>query len=138
MDSSDLYRAITYFAHRTPSWVQSALEIWTTYGLLRFGVLFVAVRWRSRGRGGARPVESAVLAPVATAGAYGASECVKYTVDEERPCRSVAGAAASPVPCPGPATGRSPAITRPSRVPPPWRRPWPRAGAWRRPCRSRC
>ncbi|PWK71793.1 undecaprenyl-diphosphatase [Streptomyces sp. CG 926] len=108
MDSSGLYRAITDFAHRTPSWVQSAFEIWTAYGLLLFGVLFVAVWWRSRGRGGARPVALAVLAPVATAVAYGASECVKYTVGEERPCRSVVGAAASLVPCPGPGDGSFP------------------------------
>ncbi|MFJ6485493.1 MULTISPECIES: phosphatase PAP2 family protein [unclassified Streptomyces] len=110
MDSSDgsgPYRAITDFAHRTPSWVQSAFEIWTTYGLLLFGVLFAAVWWRSRGRG-ARLVALALLAPVATAVAYGASEFVKYAVDEERPCRAVVGAAAPLVPCPGPGDGSFP------------------------------
>ncbi|MFF3089164.1 phosphatase PAP2 family protein [Streptomyces nojiriensis] len=108
MDSSGLYRAVTDFAHRTPPWVQSAFEVWTAYGLLLFGVLFAGVWWRSRGRGAARPVALALLAPVATAVAYGASELVKYTVDEERPCRSVAGAAASLVPCPGPGDGSFP------------------------------
>ncbi|MFF4386110.1 phosphatase PAP2 family protein [Streptomyces sp. NPDC001552] len=107
-DSSGLYRAITDFAHRTPSWVQSAVAIWTTYGLLLFGVLFAAVWWRSRGRGASRPVALALLAPVATAVAYGASEFVKYTVDEERPCRAVVGAAAPLVPCPGPGDGSFP------------------------------
>ncbi|WP_314242453.1 hypothetical protein [Streptomyces sp. DSM 40907] len=38
MDSSGLCRAITDFAYRTPSWVQSAFVIWTAYGLLLFGV----------------------------------------------------------------------------------------------------
>lgn len=45
----------------------------------------------------------AILAPFVTALAYVASELVKSTVDEERPCRAVAGAAASLVTCP--ATG---------------------------------
>ncbi|MGW6984408.1 hypothetical protein ACWGE1_34000 [Streptomyces sp. NPDC054932] len=65
MDSSGLHRAITDFARGTPSWVHSAFEIWTGYGLLLFGVLFgvlfTAVRWRSRGRGGARPAAPAVV-----------------------------------------------------------------------------
>ncbi|WP_030389737.1 phosphatase PAP2 family protein [Streptomyces sp. NRRL S-241] len=108
MDSSDVYRAVIGFAHGTPSWVQSSFEIWTRYGLLLFGVLFAAVWWRSRARGPARPVALAVLAPLATALAYGASEVVKSTVDEERPCRAVAGAAASLVPCPGPGDGSFP------------------------------
>ncbi|MCX4958956.1 hypothetical protein [Streptomyces virginiae] len=72
MDSSGFYRAITDLADladRTPSWVQSAFEIWTAYGLLLFGVLFVAVRWRSRGRGAPRPVAPAVLARAGPAGA---------------------------------------------------------------------
>ncbi|MGZ9932540.1 phosphatase PAP2 family protein [Streptomyces sp. NC-S4] len=107
MDSSGPYRAITDFAHRTPSWVQSAFEVWTAYGLLLFGVLLAAVWWRSRRRDAAAAAP-ALLAPVATAVAYGASELVKYTVDEERPCRSVAGAAASLVPCPGPGDGSFP------------------------------
>ncbi|MFJ7592597.1 phosphatase PAP2 family protein [Streptomyces sp. NPDC097617] len=102
MDRSDPYRAVVDFAHWTPSWVQSSFEIWTRYGLLLFGALFAAVWWRARGRGAARPVALAVLAPVATVLAYAASEFVKSTVDEERPCRAVTGAAASLVPCPGP------------------------------------
>ncbi|MFB6582994.1 phosphatase PAP2 family protein [Streptomyces sp. NPDC056402] len=88
--------------------MQSAFAIWTTYGLLLFGVLFAAVWWRSRGRGAARPVALALLAPVATAVAYGASEFVKHAVDEERPCRAALGAAAPLVPCPGPGDGSFP------------------------------
>ncbi|MBT2403374.1 MULTISPECIES: phosphatase PAP2 family protein [unclassified Streptomyces] len=100
MDSSGLYRDITDFAHRTPTWVQSAFEEWTEYGLLLFGLLFIAVWWRSRTTQSPRAVALAVLAPLATAVAYVASEVAKSTVDEERPCRAVAGAAASLVPCP--------------------------------------
>ncbi|MFB6618275.1 phosphatase PAP2 family protein [Streptomyces sp. NPDC085524] len=103
MDSSDLYRHITDFAHSSPTWMQSAFEVWTEYGLLLFGLLFISVWWRSRGRtGGPRPVALAVLAPLATAVAYVASEALKSAVDEERPCRAVAGAAAPLITCPAP------------------------------------
>ncbi|GAA0324303.1 phosphatase PAP2 family protein [Streptomyces polychromogenes] len=100
MDTSALYRDITDFAHGTPLWVQSAFEVWTEYGLLLFGLLYIAVWWRARGQGDPRAVSRAVLAPLVTALAYVASELVKSTVNEERPCRAVAGAAASLVPCP--------------------------------------
>ncbi|MFZ3499471.1 phosphatase PAP2 family protein [Streptomyces sp. 5.8] len=103
MDSSGLYLDVTDFAHSTPAWVQSAFEFWTEYGLLVFGALFIAVWWRSRGARDPRTVALAVLAPFVTALAYVASELVKSSVDEERPCRAVAGAAASLIKCP--ATG---------------------------------
>ncbi|WP_330297892.1 phosphatase PAP2 family protein [Streptomyces sp. NBC_00503] len=103
MDSSGLYLDITDFAHSTPAWVQSAFEVWTEYGLFVFGALFIAVWWRARGARDPRTVALALLAPLATALAYVASELVKSSVDEERPCRAVAGAAASLVKCP--ATG---------------------------------
>ncbi|MFG2874954.1 phosphatase PAP2 family protein [Streptomyces sp. NPDC048337] len=102
MDSSALYRDVTDFAHSTPAWVQSAFEVWTEYGLLLFGLLFAAVWWRARTRPGPRAVALAVLAPLAAAVAYVASEVVKSTVDEERPCRAVVGAAASLIKCPAP------------------------------------
>ncbi|MER5779221.1 phosphatase PAP2 family protein [Streptomyces sp. NPDC002039] len=100
MDSSDLYRDITDFAHTTPPWVRTASEAWTEYGLLAFGLLFIAVWWRARRQVAPRAMALAVLAPLATAVAYVASELVKSTVDEDRPCRTVAGAAASLIPCP--------------------------------------
>ncbi|MGW0364963.1 phosphatase PAP2 family protein [Streptomyces sp. NPDC002990] len=100
MDSSGLYRDIIGFAHSTPLWVQSVFEHWTEYGLLLFGALFTAVWWRSRRQADPRAVALAVLAPVATAVAYVVSELVKSAVDEERPCRAVAGAAAPLIPCP--------------------------------------
>ncbi|WP_371617265.1 phosphatase PAP2 family protein [Streptomyces sp. NBC_00454] len=103
MDSSGLYLDITDFAHSTPAWVQSAFEVWTEYGLFLFGALFIAVWWRARGASDPRTVALALLAPLATALAYVASELVKSSVDEERPCRAVAGAAASLITCP--ATG---------------------------------
>ncbi|MFD9301910.1 phosphatase PAP2 family protein [Streptomyces sp. NPDC060048] len=100
MDSSGLYLDVTGFARSTPAWVQSAFEVWTKYGLLVFGALFIAVWWRARGREHPRAVALAVLAPLVTALAYVASELVKTLVYEERPCRAVAGAAASLITCP--------------------------------------
>ncbi|MFJ5549359.1 phosphatase PAP2 family protein [Streptomyces sp. NPDC093225] len=74
-------------------------ELWTEAGLLLFGVLFVVVWWRAR-TGDVRALSLAVLAPLATAFAYIVSELLKSLVHEERPCRAVAGAAASLVTCP--------------------------------------
>lgn len=110
MDSSVLYRDITDLAHSAPPWVRSAFEVWTEYGLFVFAFLFAAVWWRARKPVGAdsdlgagsdpRTVALAVAAPPATAVAYVASELVKSTVDEERPCRAVAGALAPLISCP--------------------------------------
>ncbi|MDN3297699.1 phosphatase PAP2 family protein [Streptomyces ficellus] len=97
--SQDLYRDITDFAHDTPSWVQLLAEVWTEAGLLLFGVLFLVGWWRAR-PAGSRAMALAVLAPLGTAFGYVVSELLKSLVDEERPCRAVAGAAASLVACP--------------------------------------
>ncbi|MEU8779250.1 phosphatase PAP2 family protein [Streptomyces sp. NPDC048606] len=99
MDSSDLYRDITDYAHSAPPWLQSAVEVFTEYGLLLFAVLYISVWWRARAQA-PRALALAVLAPLVTALVYVASEGVKSTIEEERPCRAVAGAAASLLPCP--------------------------------------
>ncbi|MFI9629971.1 phosphatase PAP2 family protein [Streptomyces sp. NPDC052042] len=102
MDSSataPLYRDVTDFAHDMPSWVQHLAEVWTEFGLLVFGVLFITGWWRAR-RADEGTLALAVLAPVATAFGYVVSEVLKSVVTEERPCRTVAGAMASLVPCP--------------------------------------
>jgi undecaprenyl-diphosphatase len=96
---SELYRNITGFAHDMPSWVQHIVEAWTEFGLLLFGVLFVFAWWRARRRDTAS-LALAVLAPLATAVAYLCSEVIKSLIDEERPCRAVAGAATSLIACP--------------------------------------
>ncbi|MFE7572390.1 phosphatase PAP2 family protein [Streptomyces sp. NPDC057539] len=97
--TSDLYRDITDFARTTPSWFQHLAELWTEAGLLLFGALFIAVWWYAR-PAGPRAVAVAVLAPLATAVAYVCSELTKSALTEERPCRAVAGAGASLIPCP--------------------------------------
>ncbi|MER5889186.1 phosphatase PAP2 family protein [Streptomyces sp. NPDC001941] len=95
----ELYRDVLDFAHETPSWFQSLAELWTELGLLLFGALFVVAWWRARA-GDTRLMALAVLAPLATAAGYVVSEVLKSLIEEERPCRAVAGAAASLVACP--------------------------------------
>ncbi|MEU8758445.1 phosphatase PAP2 family protein [Streptomyces sp. NPDC048659] len=97
--SDGLYLDITDFAHSTPHWFQSVAEVWTELGLLLFGVLFAAGWWRAR-RGSDAAMALALLAPLATAFGYVVSEGLKSLVNEERPCRAVAGAPASLVACP--------------------------------------
>ncbi|MFB7860353.1 phosphatase PAP2 family protein [Streptomyces sp. NPDC056069] len=97
--SDGLYLDISTFAHSTPHWFQKLAEVWTELGLLLFGVLFVAGWWRMR-RGSPDAMALALLAPLATAFGYVVSEGVKSLIDEERPCRAVAGAPVSLVACP--------------------------------------
>ncbi|WP_445402041.1 phosphatase PAP2 family protein [Streptomyces sp. LE64] len=93
------YRDITSFARDSPSWLQHTAEIGTEAGIVVFVVLFVAAAWRVR-RASDRVLAAALLAPVATGVAYLLSELLKTVFDQDRPCRTVAGAAASLVACP--------------------------------------
>ncbi|WP_431987751.1 phosphatase PAP2 family protein [Streptomyces parvulus] len=94
-----LYRDITGIAQDSPAWVRHTAEVGTEAELLVFGALFVVAWWRSR-RGDPRAFAIAVLAPLATAVAYVCSELLKSVVEEERPCRAVAGAVSSLAQCP--------------------------------------
>lgn len=89
--SADWYRDVTEWAHGTPSWLHSVADVGTDAGLLLFAVLFVAGWWRARG-GDERAMGLALLAPFAMVGAYLVSEVSKSFLQEERPCRAVAGA----------------------------------------------
>ncbi|TDD59361.1 phosphatase PAP2 family protein [Actinomadura rubrisoli] len=89
--SADLYRDITEFAHRTPPWTHPVAEVGTDAGLLLFAALFAAGWWRAR-RADARAMGRALSAPAAMVAAYLVSEISKTAVQEERPCRAVAGA----------------------------------------------
>ncbi|MFI6771109.1 phosphatase PAP2 family protein [Streptomyces sp. NPDC050355] len=99
MNSIDLYRDLTDLAHDAPTWLRTFADIGTEGGLLLLMAVAVLGWWRSRS-GTARSVALAVLVPIATVVAYLLSEVAKSLVDEERPCRAVAGAAASIVSCP--------------------------------------
>lgn len=89
--SVHLYRDVTEWAWGTPSWVHSVADVGTNAGLLLFAVLFAAGWWRARGLD-ARAMGLALSAPFAMVAAYLVSEVSKDFLQEERPCRAVAGA----------------------------------------------
>ncbi|WP_119730530.1 phosphatase PAP2 family protein [Thermomonospora amylolytica] len=89
--SADWYRAVTEFAHGTPAWLHTVAEVGTDAGLLLFAVLFAAGWWRAR-TADARAMALAVAGPVVTVAAYLVSEVAKSLIEQERPCRAVAGA----------------------------------------------
>lgn len=97
--TSGLYRDITDLAQQSPSWVGHFVEIGTEAVILIFGVLFLVSWWRTRSAD-SRAMAVAVVGPLATAVAYVGSELFKSAVQEERPCRAVAGAAVSLAACP--------------------------------------
>ncbi|MFI0715560.1 phosphatase PAP2 family protein [Streptomyces inhibens] len=99
MNSTDLYRELTDAAYDAPHWLRTLADIGTEGGILLLMAVAVLGWWRARS-GTAHHVALAVLVPIATAVAYVLSELVKSVVDEERPCRAVAGAAASIAACP--------------------------------------
>jgi membrane-associated phospholipid phosphatase len=87
--SAELYSLITRFAQSTPEWVHSFAEFGTDAGLLVFAALFAWNGWRTKGTAEFR---LALLAPLAVIGAYLVSEVAKSLIQEDRPCRAVAGA----------------------------------------------
>ncbi|WP_209707256.1 phosphatase PAP2 family protein [Crossiella equi] len=89
--SIDLYRAVTTFAASTPEWVRSFVEVGTDAGLYVFGAFFLALFWQARDRA-PKAVATALAVPFAVAGSYAVSEVLKLLIQEERPCRAVAGA----------------------------------------------
>ncbi|MGK5630407.1 phosphatase PAP2 family protein [Streptomyces sp. URMC 123] len=102
MDSTDLYRDITDFARTTPGWVHSLTEFGTDAGLVVLAAVVLLAWWRAR-RGDGRAMALALVAPVTAILAYATSEVAKLLIEEERPCRAVAGAAARTIAeCPPP------------------------------------
>jgi membrane-associated phospholipid phosphatase len=88
--SAELYLLITRLARSTPEWVHSFADVGTDAGLLVFAALFAWNGWRTRGTPEHR---LALVAPLAVIGAYLVSEVTKSLIQEDRPCRAVAGAA---------------------------------------------
>lgn len=98
--SVSVYRSLAGAAADAPGWVGTSLGLATEGTLVVLGLLLVWTGLRGLRRGDARTVAAVVLAGVATVVAYGISEVLKTTVDEERPCRALSGVTAVD-PCPG-------------------------------------
>jgi undecaprenyl-diphosphatase len=94
----DWYTEVTDFAHHT-TWANGAVDAFSTYGVLLFGILFAAAWWTARRTGG-RGMAAVLCAPVTIAAALALNVTIKTLVAEARPCRAIPGAF-TVEPCPG-------------------------------------
>ncbi|MEV7085957.1 phosphatase PAP2 family protein [Streptomyces sp. NPDC093085] len=83
-----LYTRVTGLAHRSPGWLDTAVSLWSLYGLALFALLLAAAWWRARAEDPDRAAH-ALLAPVAVVAAFAVSSGLKVLLREERPCRSL-------------------------------------------------
>lgn len=99
--SVSAYRSLAGAAADAPAWVGSLLGAATEGTLVVLGLLLVWAGLTALRRHDVRAVAGILLAGAATVLAYAASELLKTMLDEERPCRALAGV--HPVdPCPEP------------------------------------
>ncbi|MFF2198930.1 phosphatase PAP2 family protein [Streptomyces sp. NPDC058145] len=94
------YRDVTDLAQHSPGWLDSAVTVWSAYGLAVFAVLMVLGWWRAR-RTGAAAAVTALAVPVVVVLAYGVDAVLKLVVREDRPCRSLPVRTLEACPAPG-------------------------------------
>ncbi|MFF3888636.1 phosphatase PAP2 family protein [Streptomyces sp. NPDC001914] len=82
------YRYVTGLAKSSPSWLDSTVSLWSTYGLGLFGVLMLLTWWQAR-RESPRAALAALAVPVVVLMAYAIDLGLKLLVREDRPCRSL-------------------------------------------------
>src|SRR5437660_2534364 len=95
-----VYRSVVDLAHRSPSWLDSLVSAWSTYGLAVFALLMVVGWWRSR-RVSAPAALVALAVPVIVVVAYAVDDLLKLIVREDRPCQSLRVATLEACPAPG-------------------------------------
>jgi membrane-associated phospholipid phosphatase len=83
---SDGFTWVTGVADRAPSWFDGVVTVWTTYGVVVFGLLLAVGWWTARGAGDRRRVVAALCAPITTLLAIAASALLKPLFAEARPC----------------------------------------------------
>ncbi|MFD9792669.1 phosphatase PAP2 family protein [Streptomyces sp. NPDC059070] len=83
-----LYTWVTELAQDAPGPLDTAVRLWSDYGLGLFAVLMVLAWWRARARGGAR-LATALAAPLVVVAAYALNDVFKMAVQEQRPCRTL-------------------------------------------------
>lgn len=84
----EAYTDVVDSAHHAPGWLDSAVSVWSTYGLAVFAVLMVVGWWRAR-RVGAEAAMTALAVPVVVVAAFGIDSLLKSAVRESRPCQSL-------------------------------------------------
>ncbi|MEB8339324.1 phosphatase PAP2 family protein [Streptomyces endophyticus] len=83
-----VYADVVRLAGRTPGWLDGAVALWSTYGLVLFALLMVWGWWRAR-TVSAEAAVTALAAPVLVVVAFAVDLLVKSAVRETRPCRSL-------------------------------------------------
>ncbi|MGW7608667.1 phosphatase PAP2 family protein [Streptomyces sp. NPDC054766] len=94
------YRYVADLAQDSPSWLDSLVSVWSTYGLGLFAVLMVLGWWRAR-RESPRAALAALAVPVVVVVAFAVDLGVKLLVREDRPCQSLRVATLEACPAPG-------------------------------------
>ncbi|MFJ2157668.1 phosphatase PAP2 family protein [Streptomyces sp. NPDC087856] len=84
----EAYTDVVDSAQHAPGWLDSAVSVWSTYGLAVFAALMVVGWWRAR-RVGAEPAVTALAVPVVVVAAFGIDSLLKSAVRESRPCQSL-------------------------------------------------
>ncbi|MFE2378578.1 phosphatase PAP2 family protein [Streptomyces sp. NPDC059398] len=95
-----LYTDTVDLARRAPGWLDSAVSVWSGYGLALFAVLIAAGWWRAR-RQGATAGLMGLAVPVIVVLAYCVNDAVKLVVREDRPCQSLRVTTLEACPAPG-------------------------------------
>ncbi|MFI9626083.1 phosphatase PAP2 family protein [Streptomyces sp. NPDC052042] len=83
-----LYVRVTELARHSPAVLDSAVRLWSDYGLALFALLMLAAWWRARPSPPARTA-AALCAPLVVVAAYLADDLVKSLFREQRPCRAL-------------------------------------------------
>ncbi|WP_333732807.1 phosphatase PAP2 family protein [Streptomyces sp. IBSBF 3010] len=84
----NVYRDVVDAAHGAPSWLDSLVSAFSTYGLVLFAVLMLFGWWQARAQDAQQAVK-ALAAPVLTVIAFAVSTVLKQAVHENRPCQSL-------------------------------------------------
>ncbi|MGW5866678.1 phosphatase PAP2 family protein [Streptomyces sp. NPDC055239] len=82
------YTDVVHLAARAPGWLDTAVSLWSSYGLLLFAFFMALCWWRAR-RVSAEAAMTALAIPIVVVLAFGVSTVVKSAAREDRPCTSL-------------------------------------------------
>ncbi|MFG3146366.1 phosphatase PAP2 family protein [Streptomyces sp. M41(2017)] len=94
------YTDVVDLARESPSWLDSAVSVWSTYGLTLFALL-MAVGWWGARRVSPTAALRALAVPLVVVLAFGIDMVLKSLVREDRPCRGLKVSTLEACPAPG-------------------------------------